>query len=1174
MSSPLLVTADDLAAKAEYLDSIELLPELMLRLIQSEAQTPTQVFFRLGKGIGFRGSDGEVRSPVQTARIPRDDSVWEVTTRADQEAKADEDIAKQLLSLGSAAQTTTFVGVTLRRWSGKATWAGSQQGWREVRYLDADDLYAWLLEAPVVHIWLSQRMGFPVTGVRTLSDWIDDWARPTTPQFGRDWLLCGRSEQVLQTLNSVGTTGMSFLVAGSEDEAVAFLASAMFSSSDEDTQRILLKTVVVEASDQVEHVANRLQQCIIVAKCDLTDSQQGLVLRANKLVLLQHTGRPSHIDIPLISVPDLVDVLERDGLDRRDAWDAATKARNGVQHLRQHLGAPQRFFEKLRVEEPDPRPVTAVLLVDRWNDESEFDQSILSELSGMSYPDLRAWILSLPSDVPPLLRRSGPIWFLTDPPEAWNVFGAISCPEVLDRFRGTVDRVVGEHDPSFEMAPDDRWTANLHGKSPNYSQHLKIGIARTLSLLAVQNPSLGSVLSGEVLAAGLVRSLLENATPERWYSLGSTLPLLAESAPDEFLSLVEHELAKDEPSIYGLVAASGSVMTSSTRHYELLWALERLAWSREHLARAALILADLAARGFGESGNNPQNSLKAIFLPWHPCTQASVDERLQVVDLIRARHPAVAWNLLLSQLPEHHSTTMSTDRPRVRSWAPGEVAPQTRRDLVRAGLAALDRLLVEAAQDPRRWSELAGATLGLKGGWECKVLDGLDDLPDRLTQEAKQELWGLLREHWHRHRRHPDAEWAMTPESLARIEALLLRLTPTDLVIANIWLFQQWVDLPEQWDEENHDYEDEKTRLAKMRLDVVRQVFETRGTEGLLQLAAAVEAPWFVGLAAAELSVWGESNQGPFLAMCLSDREAGRHWLATGYAGKRIEAMGLKWAEQVVSNGDYPLTPDQRAGLLLCAPAQRETWNLVESLGGDTVGEYWRRVASWSLPHVGEDGRIALGKLIEVGREVDVIDIIAMSAKAERRDFYSDLAVRALEALRANIDDRKEALPRISHDLGDVVDSLAADPSVDLHKLAALEFYFTPIMDMLRAPAALGAALSAQPETLIELVTVVFKKDSEEAAEGSEYDSARWSSAYRILQNWSRLPGAQADGSIDEAKLLEYVEAVRGLAAAKDVDRLGGVDIALGKVLASSPIGGDGVWPHPAVRSALEAVRS
>src|SRR5262249_49506946 len=108
-------------------------------------------------------------------------------------------------------------------------------------------------------------------------------------------------------------------------------------------------------------------------------------------------------------------------------------------------------------------------------------------------------------------------------------------------------------------------------------------------------------------------------------SLRDQLPYLAEAAPDPLLSALESALGGSGNGLRPLFDEREGFIHPESQHTGLLWALETIAWDVDYFDRAVMVLAGLAALDpGGRLANRPINSLREIFLPWHPSTKASV----------------------------------------------------------------------------------------------------------------------------------------------------------------------------------------------------------------------------------------------------------------------------------------------------------------------------------------------------------------------------------------------------------------------------------------------------------------------------------------------------------------------------------------------------------------------
>lgn len=196
----MLVDATDLAHWADRRDAQGRLPLLLRHLIHATASRIEHIGFPAEEAVQFGGWDGIVRVLTGNAFLPDGVSAWEMGTNRDVRTKANADYTKRRANpLGINPAETTFVFVTLRRWASKDTWVAERQAegvWHEVRAYDADDLVAWLEQAPGVHLWLSIDLGKQPEGATALGTFWLDWSTVTRPPLSTELILARRHPEM------------------------------------------------------------------------------------------------------------------------------------------------------------------------------------------------------------------------------------------------------------------------------------------------------------------------------------------------------------------------------------------------------------------------------------------------------------------------------------------------------------------------------------------------------------------------------------------------------------------------------------------------------------------------------------------------------------------------------------------------------------------------------------------------------------------------------------------------------------------------------------------------------------------------------------------------------------------------------------------------------------------
>lgn len=183
---------------AKY-DARAILPHLIRKIISETVPNVNRLIMPIAEHVDFEGYDGEVTSPVETPFVPEGDSVWEFGKSGSPKTKADKDYNKRTEdSLGVDISKTTFVFVTPRQWRDGKKWAKERRAegkWKNVLVLNSSDIYAALERSPQTHIWFSEEIGLPSSGVRTLEQWWSEYRGGMRGLLTAGVLLSGRDQE-------------------------------------------------------------------------------------------------------------------------------------------------------------------------------------------------------------------------------------------------------------------------------------------------------------------------------------------------------------------------------------------------------------------------------------------------------------------------------------------------------------------------------------------------------------------------------------------------------------------------------------------------------------------------------------------------------------------------------------------------------------------------------------------------------------------------------------------------------------------------------------------------------------------------------------------------------------------------------------------------------------------
>lgn len=1183
--SATLATADQLHEFAgKDFAAQELLPQIIRRLVLASVPTAKEIDFPTGKSINTGGWDGHVESSGSPRYVPAGISGWELSVRKDQKAKADEDYTERVTGiLDPERSITTFVHWTLRKWSTRAKWASAQRAkgdWADVQAYDAQDLETWLLDHLAVHLWVSKQIKvMPNTGaVDIVSHW-QDWSGTPERTLPPEIVIRGYEGQRDALLKGLADAKSTLSIQWERaDLAVAFVAACLATSSSLNVEKLAARCVVVKTEEAFEELVTEREKLILVTA--FTPASLGLARQKGHTVVLT-LGRDSNTGADIVlsgrRPSELFEALatyEPDDDQRRLLSDRATRKFTS-------------FYRSLIPAGTYPPPSWSkaenvpLLMAGRWDSSYPGDGEALAALTRRAFEEENARAIELSKVQDALFHQNGKVLFVADLEDAWAFLGRHVTDQHLDRFAAIVSSVFAEPDPQYLAA--DQEEANTIAMFPDrqgrlvHSMSIRRGIAETLCYLGSNGEGMNE--SGDrtanVAAHMAIRRLFDQADDwARFCSIAPWFQQFAEASPDEFLKAVEKDLKSNPEKIRALFRDKDhSFFGSSSPHTFMLWALELLAWSPDHLTRAALALARLQALDSGGTlANRPLSSLREIFLSWHPGTLATIPQRIQALREVADRAPETGWALLVSLLPGGQEVSMQTAAAKYRPWGPLWQVPLTRGDVWAAIDGIVSLAIEKAGTDPARLATLVS-----------KADDVPDEGLDRLIRQVRASLanadeanLSLLRETLRKliaqHRAYPDADWSMSPERIELLQGLLDEIpsgNPSQLLA---WLFNGNAIFEFR---QGDDFGQKQEELEERRASAANEIYEAEGLEKLLEVASGSETPWMVGqallrsrpdldlLEIGKASV-AKSRDGEIFFMGVLEAKTRKDGIEEG-----LRIATSKWAES--------LLPEQRTRLLRSLPFDAHLIEELTKLPEQVQRVYWAGFgkvdAIRAAPELVEP---AMNRLMELGLYESALDSLCFIIQDAERIPPATLVLDVVErSLKADVD------PKVweghGYELGKILDFLDKADDIDPSRVGRLELIFARLLTHNRKPKRLNRLIVEEPELFILLLKSVYRA---EGADDAVADSGSTEQeqlppamvAYTVLNNLRSLPGESDGGMIDIGALLSWVS--RGHELAKQARRAEAFEECLGEWFAYGPAGTDGIYPHEAVREVFQILES
>jgi addiction module HigA family antidote len=1158
------------------------LPVFLRKLVHSTGHDLRKVDFPSYDNAERKGSDGFVEAGAATPWVPEGRSYWEFGTDKNAGVKARDDYNARLKSVDANERAnSTFVFVTPRNWPGKTAFEKEKNeagDWKAFRVFDASDLEQWLEQSVPAQIWFAEQLVLPVSGYETLEQAWRRWANVSEPHLTPEIFVPSISAYRGMFKAWLGKpSDRPFVIAAdSRDEALAYLACLF---DDEELRQFKDLAAVFTSPETLRTlVASSVPFIPIVysedAERELADAHR----RLHCIVFRPRNAVDTKADVAL----DLLgyDAFEKGltamGIEKGDVDRLARESGRSPTILRRRLSENAAIRTPAWASDDDTaKALVPIALIGAWHAEPEADREIVSCVADRKYEGIE-------DDVARLLRfDDSPVWSagryrgVASKIDALFAIARMITPADIDRFFIAAEYVLSESDPALDLPEKDRWAAALYGKTRNHSSALREGICETLVILSVHGNNLfhsrlGIDVEGRV--AFLIHKLLMPLTLVKLLSHDRDLPRYAEAAPDEFLKIIDEDLRRDDPVVFGLLKPVDSGLFGAwPSRTGLLWALECLAWKPQNLARVSVILAKLSRPKIDDNwANKPDASLQAILRSWMPQTAASVEQRVKTLEMLTKRFPDVGWEICIRQIKPGSRFGHYSYRPRWRSDASGAGHVVTYKEIHDFTRAALDLLIAWPSHDGKTLGELVESLRGMPEEDQTKVWD----LIDKWSQDAGETVKAALRERIRRFaftRRGRNLEKATRDRACEAYESLW----PHDPVIRHGWLFaDHWVqESTDEIGDEDFDYQKREERIDRLRREALTEIWTERGFEGVKELLSGSGAAGTVGRYMASC-ITSLDLQVDFIQHCLSldgDLRSKASWCLQGFLSA-IEDEPRTRLLQAVADG---LPAEERKQLFVYAPFQASTWHLLDGYGEDIRAGYWKDVyPSWGR-HSPAELTEMIDRLLEARRPRAAFDSVHL-------DFEDIETSRLKQLLRdvATVDAEPAGHFKLDrYHISEALDSLNVRAGVTRDEMAQFEFLFIDVLDDSKHGIPnLESQIAQSPALFVQAVALAYKRSDEGEdppewrIENPEQRTAVALAAYHLLDQIKKTPGTDEDGRINAAALATWLAEVRHLC--REYGRADIGDHCLGQLLSKAPFGENGVWPCEAVCEAMEEIAS
>lgn len=1139
-----LITATLLKGWASKRESQSIMPELIKRLIISSGAKVRKMSIPSGDNVYIPGWDGQVSSDSPIFNVSAGISLWEIGTNSDVTTKANNDYNKRTNdSLGYDRTKATFVFVTPRIWEQAGNWVKekkSENKWKDIVVFTAIELEDWIAQYPVVAIWLADKIGtIKNTSLDYPQLFWNKWAKGEKYVLPPSLLLGGREDAINAIKVSLRVPKVIYVQSVSREESLAFICA-----------------VAIECQAKAEDTC----QNIVIAKeerdvQELVDNYENLVIITYAVGSWNYATDKGHTIICAVSPEEQInDVIELQTIERRSFVNelktigieedvanryAISTARSPLA-LRRLLHIDQLKPAWLRSE--NIQNLLPAIFVGRWNDSVDGDKKILEKLAGHSYDDFEKIIRNELFSNESLFLEAGGNWRLRSAYEAIGYSASFMTISFKETFAEIVNEVLSDDDPDAvnKIEATDLCFWNFKQK---YSFDLKEGICHTLILLSLQGNS--------DFVHDILSKFYASIQIKRFLSTRNLLPLLAEADPASFITFLKSDLKQGGnivSSLFKKREKEYSFYGPCMNFVQLLFALEGLAWNDKYLKDVSMILLELTIYKIDDNvGNKPIISLERIFRAILPQTYADENIRLKILDAIVTKYPIEGFYLCLAILNNFGDRVFEYSYH--FKWRFSDLIHKTNKEFVInfCYLEHIVELLLSVMPcSPKYIKEL----ISLYAKPEMKnfrnlLIAKVESLKNFI--KGNEEICSLLRQEINFNEAEKRKDRFLNNVELGRLKKLLEDIRPTDVVLKNLWLFENNY---RSFKMDYHiSFEERHAHILNLRKRGILDVYQAKGMEGLGKLCNMVESPKEVGQTLGEMKTL-EIND--WLCKSLVNGAIPPE-VIYGY----FRVLNFKQDKSFIQLIEKIENVDKRILLLANVGYNGQIAKYISSFAVEFQNKYWSNVNVWSCENT--EVEMVVKKLNSVGRFRNSFELIYGNGTKMlvSDELMLDSVIQLLHGSKDGMPEPFEFVKILTY--LDKSDSPIVKENI---MMVELLFYNYIRQDVNLRHFQLFYGILHNPSTMLELIKLAWLPDNEQAKEIRMNEFAKNKNlssiakiALEILHGLEAQPCENNNGVVNGQDLKKYAKELLETAKSEYLERP--AMYVIGKLLGNINLGED-----------------
>lgn len=799
------------------------------------------------------------------------------------------------------------------------------------------------------------------------------------------------------------------------------------------------------------------------------------------------------------------------------------------------------IYYDINASSENDKILKTVIIFGGWDETNENDKEVISNFIGKKYDD---WILKLRTilkDKNSILEYKNNKWKIKDKNNIIKKYAPDFFQDELEIFKNSAINILSERNPKFDLESDKRSMSNIYKKNTKYSDFLRKSIAETLPIITANYRNFDKCKNYAAnLPLLVVRKVLENNNWEIWASIGELLPLLAESAPEEFLQQLDYKLKNNNDMIRKLFSEKEYYVTTYNYSTGLYWALELTAWESRNLIESCMLLSKIA-----KFDKEAIKHIANIILPWYPQTKAPIENRIIVVQNILKESPDDGWELLKNLMPGVITIASPSYKPKWNNIIEENNDKVLKSDYWKQIEIYIDLAILNSKTNTKKICDLIDIMDNVPKYLFDKIFDKLSSNEIKtLNENRKFVIWNHLEDFITWHKRTNNFKDSLPNEAIKKLELLSSNIKPH-----NILIFARRYFRKDTWHliDDRKDYKVGENKLHQIQIELVQELL-TLEFDKFINFVKSVEDSHMVGICTVEVK---NNDKLEFeILNCLENRNKSLVEFAKGYVYKKFTLNGYSWIRKL---NIYSWSKTKKLNLLLVLPCTKKTFDLIGQVLNKNESDYWKKI---DIRFVKETSELnyAIKKLLAVKRPDRALWIISSKLYEDKNcDYDRETTIKCLKEMIHH----QENLNNLDAYYITKIISDLQQSDVPKDELFSIEWIYLPLLNGEEyRPKVIEETLANDPNVYNDILCLAYKPHSLKN-NPQKVDEKVATNAYRLLNQWELVPGLE-NGTINKEKLnLWYNKMIK---ICTKSDRL---EVALsnfGKVLFHSPKDKSGFW--------------